>query len=135
MPSAISDCLTEYLAKTTGSLFSRDIALHMQAHPMVKQQDLVEPEQFRFKDDGVFPNSVLPLWFIGKHSQRRRKIALPVLNNALLRTTGPIHGEMAFIPSLIITAQRMKRWESIVVLRRYDSAASTAGTSRCMPAT
>ena len=61
MPSAISDCLTEYLAKTTGSLFSRDIALHMQAHPMVKQQDLVEPEQFRFKDDGVFPNSVLPL--------------------------------------------------------------------------
>ena len=27
---------------------------------MVKQ-DLVEPEQFRFKDDGVFPNSGLPL--------------------------------------------------------------------------
>jgi uncharacterized protein YjlB len=33
----------------------------MQAHPMVKQQDLVEPEQLCFKDDGVFPNSVLPL--------------------------------------------------------------------------
>jgi uncharacterized protein YjlB len=32
----------------------------MQAHPMVKQ-DLVEPEQFVFKDDGVFPNSDLPL--------------------------------------------------------------------------
>jgi uncharacterized protein YjlB len=45
---------------TTGSRFSRDIALHMQAHPMVKQ-DLVEPEQLRFKDDGVFPNSDLPL--------------------------------------------------------------------------
>ena len=28
---------------------------------MVKQQDLVEPEQFRFKADGVFPNSDLPL--------------------------------------------------------------------------
>ena len=27
---------------------------------MVKQ-DLVEPEQFRFKEDGVFPNSGLPL--------------------------------------------------------------------------
>ncbi len=45
--------------KTTGSLSSRDIALHMQAHPVVKQQEFVEPEQFSFKDDGVFPNSVL----------------------------------------------------------------------------
>jgi uncharacterized protein YjlB len=36
---------------------SRDIALHMQAHP----QQVVEPEQFSFKDDGVFPNSVLPV--------------------------------------------------------------------------
>lgn len=33
----------------------------MPAHPVVKQQELVEPEQFRFKDDGVFPNSVLPV--------------------------------------------------------------------------
>jgi len=33
----------------------------MEAHPTVKQRDLVEPEQFRFKDDGVFPNSDLPL--------------------------------------------------------------------------
>ncbi len=47
--------------KTTGYLFSRDIALHMQAHPVVKQQEFVEPERFSFKDDGVFPNSVLPV--------------------------------------------------------------------------
>src|SRR5438132_14102012 len=40
---------------------SRDIALHMQAHPVVKQQEFVEPEQFSFKDDGVFPNSAVPL--------------------------------------------------------------------------
>ena len=33
----------------------------MQAHPRFKQQDLVEPEQFRFENDGVFPNSGLPL--------------------------------------------------------------------------
>jgi len=33
----------------------------MQSHPAVKQQELVAPEQFRFKDDGVFPNNVLPL--------------------------------------------------------------------------
>ena len=49
------------LTNATGSLLSRDIALHMQAHPAVKQQELVAPEQFHFKDDGVFPNSVLPL--------------------------------------------------------------------------
>jgi uncharacterized protein YjlB len=40
---------------------SRDIALHMQARPVARQQEFVEPEQFRFRDDGVFPNSVLPL--------------------------------------------------------------------------
>ena len=40
---------------------SRDIALHMQAHPVAKQQEFVEPEQFKFRDDGIFPNSDLPL--------------------------------------------------------------------------
>jgi uncharacterized protein YjlB len=49
------------LTNTTGSLFVRDIALHMQAHPTLKQPELAEPEQFKFKDDGVFPNNVLPL--------------------------------------------------------------------------
>jgi uncharacterized protein YjlB len=53
--------LMRILTNATGSLLSRDIALHMQAHPAVKQQELVLPEQFRFKDDGVFPNSNLPL--------------------------------------------------------------------------
>jgi uncharacterized protein YjlB len=33
----------------------------MQAHPVARQQEFVEPEQFRFRDDGVFPNSVLPV--------------------------------------------------------------------------
>ncbi len=28
---------------------------------MIKQQKVVEPEQFKFEDDGVFPNSALPL--------------------------------------------------------------------------
>jgi uncharacterized protein YjlB len=49
------------LTNATGSLLSRDMALHMRAHSAVKQQELVVPEQFGFKDDGVFPNSVLPL--------------------------------------------------------------------------
>jgi len=53
--------LTRRLTNATGSLFWRDIALHMRAHPTVKQQEFVAPEQFRFKDDGVFPNSGLPL--------------------------------------------------------------------------
>jgi len=33
----------------------------MRAHPGVTQQEFVEPQQFRFEDDGIFPNSVLPL--------------------------------------------------------------------------
>jgi uncharacterized protein YjlB len=49
------------IANATDSLFSRDIALHMQVHSTVKQQEFVLPERFRFKDDGVFPNSDLPL--------------------------------------------------------------------------
>jgi uncharacterized protein YjlB len=28
---------------------------------MIKQEEFVQPEQFRFKDDGTFPNSILPL--------------------------------------------------------------------------
>jgi uncharacterized protein YjlB len=28
---------------------------------MIKQQEFVEPEQFKFKDNGAFPNSLLPL--------------------------------------------------------------------------
>jgi uncharacterized protein YjlB len=28
---------------------------------MTQQQDFVQPKQFNFKDDGIFPNSVLPL--------------------------------------------------------------------------
>jgi uncharacterized protein YjlB len=28
---------------------------------MIKQQQVIEPEQFRFNDDGTFPNSLLPL--------------------------------------------------------------------------
>jgi uncharacterized protein YjlB len=30
---------------------------------MIEQQDFVQPEQLNFKDDGTFPNSVLPLLF------------------------------------------------------------------------
>jgi len=33
----------------------------MHAHPIVKEEQFVEPEQFRFNDDGIFPNSILPV--------------------------------------------------------------------------
>jgi uncharacterized protein YjlB len=33
----------------------------MQARPVARQQEFVEPEQFSFQDAGVFPNSVLPV--------------------------------------------------------------------------
>jgi uncharacterized protein YjlB len=45
---------------TTVSLCWRDIALGVRVSPMVTRE-VVQPEQFRFNDDGVFPNSVLPL--------------------------------------------------------------------------
>src|SRR2546429_306773 len=61
LATPISDCARESLIKTTGGLFSHDIALHMQADPAVKEREFVEPEEFLFKDDGVFPNSALPL--------------------------------------------------------------------------
>jgi uncharacterized protein YjlB len=31
--------------------------------PMIQPRDFVQPEQFHFKDDGIFPNSPLPLLF------------------------------------------------------------------------
>ena len=61
LATPISDCARESLIKTTGGLFSHDIALHMQADPAVKEREFVEPEEFLFKDDGMFPNSALPL--------------------------------------------------------------------------
>jgi len=33
----------------------------MSVYPMAEKQEIVQPEQFRFDDDGVFPNSLLPL--------------------------------------------------------------------------
>jgi uncharacterized protein YjlB len=33
---------------------------------MIQQQDLVQLEQLNFKDDGIFPNSPLPLLFYGQ---------------------------------------------------------------------
>jgi len=38
-------------------------SISQEAPLMVQQGDFVQPEQFSFKDDGIFPNSVLPLLF------------------------------------------------------------------------
>jgi len=43
------------------SLCWRDKALDVRASQAMVTRQLVQPEQFRFKDDGIFPNSVLPL--------------------------------------------------------------------------
>src|SRR6058998_2607539 len=102
---------------------------------MTKQQKFVEPEQFSFKDDGVFPNSVLPLYCIGKCSQQSQGMGPRCLNNVLLRTTGATRGETAFIRSRIITAPLTRFLEFIAALRPCASAANTARTSKCMPGT
>jgi uncharacterized protein YjlB len=70
------------LTNATGSLFARDIALHMQAHPTLKQQEFVEPEQFKFKDDGVFPNSDLPLLLYRQAFSREAEDAASVIEQS-----------------------------------------------------
>ena len=50
--------LTEY---DYSGLFARYCSIVHNSLGMIKQQEFVQPEQFRFQDDGTFPNSVLPL--------------------------------------------------------------------------
>jgi uncharacterized protein YjlB len=40
---------------------------------MIQQQDFVQPEQLRFNDDGIFPNSLLPLLFYRQAITTRAK--------------------------------------------------------------
>ena len=74
--------LMRILTNATGSLFARDIALHMQGHPTLKQQEFVEPEQFKFKDDGVFPNSDLPLLLYRQAFSREAEDAASVIEQS-----------------------------------------------------
>jgi uncharacterized protein YjlB len=56
------NCLRCIRLNTTTAICSRDIAVEfMSVYPMAEKQEIVQPEQFRFDDDGIFPNSVLPL--------------------------------------------------------------------------
>jgi len=62
----LNKCLTEY---DYSSLFARYCSTVHNSLGMIKQQEFVQPEQFRFQDDGTFPNSVLPLllcWYIAR---------------------------------------------------------------------
>jgi uncharacterized protein YjlB len=54
--------LNKWLTKYDySSLFARYCSIVHNSLGMIKQQEFVQPEQFRFQDDGTFPNSVLPL--------------------------------------------------------------------------
>ena len=57
-PIASNKCLTEYDYSVA---FARYCSVVPKSLSMIKQEEVVQPEQFNFKDDGVFPNSVLPL--------------------------------------------------------------------------
>jgi uncharacterized protein YjlB len=50
--------LTEYDYST---LLARYCSVVHNSLGMIKQEEFVQPEQFRFKDNGTFPNSILPL--------------------------------------------------------------------------
>jgi hypothetical protein len=99
---------------------------------MIPQQDFVQPEQLNFKDDGIFPNSPLPLLFYRAAITTDAKDPASIIEQRFAGTTGPTRGETVSIPFLIITARRMKCWVFIPALPLCDSAASTARTSRCM---
>ena len=54
-------CYNSTVTKGQLGLFLRYISVS--TPPMIQQQDSVQPEQLNFKDDGMFPNSPLPLLF------------------------------------------------------------------------
>jgi uncharacterized protein YjlB len=54
--------LNKWLTKYDySSLFARYCSILHNSLGMIKQEEFVQPEQFRFQDNGTFPNSVLPL--------------------------------------------------------------------------
>src|SRR6516164_4894751 len=44
-----------------GSLLTRYCVEFMSAFPMAEKQEIIEPEQLHFGDDGVYPGSALPV--------------------------------------------------------------------------
>ena len=56
----------------------RDIAVElMSVFPMAEKQEIVQPEQLHFKDDGVYPGSVLPVLLYRAAITADARIALP----------------------------------------------------------
>ena len=102
---------------------------------MAENQEIVQPEQLHFTDDGVYPGSVLQCYCIERQSRRTRRIALPFSSADSRRTIGATPGGTASIPLLIITARRTKRSVCMLAPQDCDSAASTARPSRSAPAT
>jgi uncharacterized protein YjlB len=54
----LNKCLTQYNYSST---LARYCSVIPNSLIMIKQQEFVMPEQFRFENDGIFPNSDLPL--------------------------------------------------------------------------
>jgi hypothetical protein len=80
----------------------------MSVFPMAEKQEIVQPEQLHFEDDGVYPGSVLPVLLYRGRSQSRRRTALLFSIAHSLRMIGETPGETASIPLLIIIARRTK---------------------------
>jgi hypothetical protein len=106
-----------------------------EARLMFQQQDFVQPEQLHFKDDGIFPNSPLPLLVYRQKLPPNTEDPGLLSNNVLPRMTGVIHGETESMAFPIITALRTRCWVFIRVLQCCASVASTARTSRSTLAT
>ena len=58
MGIVLNKCLTEYDYRMALARYCSVVPNNLS---MIKQHEFVEPEQFKFTDNGAFPNSVLPL--------------------------------------------------------------------------
>ena len=83
---------------------------------MIQQHDFIQPEQLNFKDDGIFPNSPLPLLFYRDAIRAGAKDPASIFEQSFAGMIGPTRGETVFIPFPIITARRMKCWVFILAL-------------------
>ena len=101
---------------------------------MIQQHDFVQPEQLNFKDDGIFPNSPLPLLFYYQAITTQAKDPASIFEERFAENDWTNSWRDESIPFLITTARRMKCLASIPAQRLCDSAANAAKTSRCAPA-
>src|SRR5207244_10754804 len=70
-----------------------DIALLCKPIPPLNSRNWLNPNSSNLRTTAFSQTATCLCYCIGRHSQRRRKMAHPLLNNPLPSTTGPTRGE------------------------------------------